>query len=452
MFDFYRHSPVMDYAVTHQLHDIYVREGLILDSHKDYTNIALINALEMDIYRQFTWTLCQGHLESVEGLLIPLTDIERYIEHVDRFTSLSKVIFRVEKTVERARFGYMVFRQEEQDPRDNELETERDRLFAAMVQFVQQHTSIHKYVLRQVDIPASLSLPGTNQTSTADIQFAILSLLPPLQNPRSIDPINWRKLVARLPDTNLDYVQSISLMHGMGMIPTRESSELLSKLPLLLPHCRALRNLEIETLGHDMFQWAVLEKKQKDSDRQHESTMVQSLSSWQHDYSSELVPLQSIKFTHKTLWDPVQELNDIAFAFSDSLEELTVRDKWDKWHISRIVPTDLDTIPQVVHGQTWDLPQLRILSFSVSYSRSHIDMDALQRFSALESLHLADKAITYNHRDIRPWSSAPTAQEPPFGRITSSIFQHGFFAPFCVSRISEIGNAVHALWLLYTVP
>jgi len=261
-----------------------------------------------------------------------------------------------------------------------------------MVHFVQQHTSIHNNVLRSAKVPQHIPIP--NQHSTTGIQFQTLALLPPLENPRSIDTSNWCALVARFPDTNLNYVESIDLTLNLEEEQEEMISELLSDQPPFLPRCRTLKRLVMRTLGHGMFHWAVLEKKQRDKGHQQESNMDRLLPSWEYGYYDDLAPLRSIRLLNaKRLM--LQVLRDIAFAFRDSLEELTVNELET---FERPKLTDLATTSQVVYGQDWDLPCLRTLSLKVHHFQLCFDLDALQRICALESLCLQDTITTYNHR------------------------------------------------------
>ncbi|KAF9349278.1 hypothetical protein BGX34_001882 [Mortierella sp. NVP85] len=398
MLGYHCRSRVMEYAVTHQLHDKYVAEGVIVNAPDKDRKFTLEYGLEKDLYRQLMWALCKDHLEHIEELTISLVDIERYIDHVDRLTSLSKVRFTVEKMV---RFSDSWFPlQEDKDQQRHKLEAEGDRLFITMVDFVRQHASIHKHVLRHAVIPDSYQLPRTSRRSTVDVQFEILFLLPPLQNPRAINNSNWLEFVARLPDTNLNYLESITLTTSIMIEQAEEVSRLLSDQPPLLQRCRALKHLAMETQGPGMFQWAVREKKQRDAGNQQGMIVDQQLSSWQYGCDNNLVALRSIQLTHKTPLGPVQELNDIAFAFSDSLEEMAATEKWDG-----NVMTVLSNAPRVVLGEGWTLPRLRVLDFEVLSSQLYFDLDALQRFSALKSLRLMDRIMEYNHREIQTWPS-----------------------------------------------
>ncbi|KAF9360967.1 hypothetical protein BGX34_007381 [Mortierella sp. NVP85] len=398
LLDVRRNPRVMDYATAHRLYDKYFTEGLIIDNRDYNRDTNLVSALQIDIYRQLIWTLCQGNRDSIEELSIPLRDIERYIDHADQFKSLSKVIFTVQKIAEPL-YDLPYFSQEEFDRSSYELEDRRDRLFLAMVQFVKQHNSVHQNLLRQVFVPDSYDLPETSRYSTDSVWSEILSLLPPLHNPRVINRDNLCRLAARLSDTNLSHVESIILNHlGWATNEEKTLTELGNIQPPFLSRCRALKHLEMRTLGPDMFQWAVLEKKQQDAEQQQQGIVGRQSSSWQHD----LVRLRSVIITHKAALKPVEELNDIAFAFGDSLEELSARVKWGQMGIAS---NDLGSSSRVVYGRNWNLPRLRILDLEERCLELHFDLDSLQRCRNLQHLRLTDKVTTYNHRDVRSWSS-----------------------------------------------
>ncbi|KAF9366793.1 hypothetical protein BGX34_007567 [Mortierella sp. NVP85] len=357
----------LHYAVTHQLYEECIAEGLFPNLPDDRRDEGVRCAVRMDLDRKLTWTLCQDHLETIEELAIPSLDIERYIDHAHQFTSLSRVNFTLSNILWLSR-EVDTYSQGDWIQHLKERDEQRDRLFGAM--------------------------------TAIDTHFDILSHLPPLQNPRSIDSFNWRQLVARLSDTNLSYVESIDRISGVNHDRGGRASKLLSKQPPYLPRCRALKRLATKTLGPDMFQWAVLEKKQRDEGHHQESGVGRHLS--ERGYHYDLVPLQSIRLVNKAASVLIQEMNDIAFAFSDTLEELAVSD-WGTQ--GRPVWTDLGDTPQVIHGRGWNLPRLRILSLEVNNFQLHFDMDALHRSSALESLCLQDSVMTYNLHDIWSWPS-----------------------------------------------
>ncbi|KAF9347634.1 hypothetical protein BGX34_002972, partial [Mortierella sp. NVP85] len=387
-------SALMDYAAKNRLYEKYVDEEHIANNVRDECRIdVLALLLERDICQELTWTLCQDHPETIKELTIPLKDIQRYIDHVHQFTSLSSVTFSVEDELSR-------FRMNINSPGLHEIkQEERDRLFEGMIEFVRQHTSIHRSVLRNVVTPSSTALGGTDKHWRPDVHFAILSLLPPFQNVRSIRT-DWIELLARHTDTNLGYMESIEAYSRDW--EAEDGSKLLSKCPPLLPHCRALKHLWTETLGPDMFQWAVLEKREKEAEQQQEGILDRQLCSWQQrHHTSGLVPLQSIRIYNRKQPPLGQELNDIGFAFGSSLEEMDVRDGIGRPH-NFIDQTSASRA--VLHGKGWSLPRLRTLYFEMSDLKLHFDMDGLQQSRALESLTMHDDMVTYRHRDIRSWS------------------------------------------------
>ncbi|KAK3806818.1 MAG: hypothetical protein J3Q66DRAFT_358526, partial [Benniella sp.] len=391
-------GPAMEYAYTHQLYEEYYAEGIFSNNIRR-KELALERAVRMDLNRQLVWTLCQDHMGTVEELAISSLDIERYIDHIHHLTSLSRVKFTVTDVLWLSRSLYTITRPEDWNRHSRERAQWRDGLIRSMVHFVERHACIHNNKLRYAEVPILLI---SKQTSAMDAQFEILSLLAPLQNPRSIDSLNMCALVGRLPDTNLDYVESIDLIFDDPTEQEKRVSKLLSARPLFLSRCRGLKRLVMETLGPDMFQWAVLEKKQKDMRHHQESGVGRYLSSQEHGYHHDLVPLQSIKLVNEAASVLVQEVNDIAFAFSDTLEELAVSDRGTQGRPIRI---DLGDTPQVVHGRGWNLPCLRALSLKVHHFQLCFDLDALHRSSALESLCLKDSVATYSHQDIVLWSS-----------------------------------------------
>ncbi|KAK3821550.1 MAG: hypothetical protein J3Q66DRAFT_367246 [Benniella sp.] len=397
MFEFIcNNSPLMDYVATNRLYEKYVDEGYIANNIRDECKDKVLElVLQIDIYRQLTWTLCQDHQETIEELIIPLKDVQRYIDCAHRFTSLSEVSFSGSGIGWNRRYMHTY------DWNHRQIEQrEFDRLIEGMIEFVRRHTSINKNVLRNVELPPPYQLYESDRYSRSDFYYGIQSHLPPLQNSRKM-VTDWITLLARHTDTSLGHLES--LRTTSDMVGRQEDvSKLLSRHPPILPRCRALKHLSVDALGLDMFQWAVLERKQKEAKQQQENILGQQLSSWhQSHHTSDLVPLQSIEISNKKPSPLGQELNDIAFAFSDSLEILSVRDGIRR---SNIFVNQSIASQAVLHGQGWDLPRLRTLFFEMYDLKLQFDMDALQRSRALETLTMRDDMVTYRHRDIRAWS------------------------------------------------
>ncbi|KAK3821487.1 MAG: hypothetical protein J3Q66DRAFT_398519 [Benniella sp.] len=399
---------VMEYATTHQLFDQYVAEGVLSDNiHDESKDKALEDALRIDIHRQLIWMLCQDHMDTIEELSIPLFDIERYIDHVDQFTSLSKVIFSCGRDMFLRGYKWVTHGEEDgHSAREVAIEKHdekhnRDR--TGMLQFVQQHTLIQKNVLQYVEVERDIDL---------DLFFKIQALLPPLHNPRSIGYGNWISFVVRMKDTNLNHVESITLSKNFESRRPRwgekeeKAYEIYRNQPFL-PRCRVLEQLKMYTVGPDMFQWAVQEKKQMDEARQRRRITSQYVSTRQHGYHDNdlvpLVPLRSVAISVKEPSHlPVQEVNDIAFAFSDTLEKLFMRDEWSR---NRDENGNLVSTPQVAYGRGWNLPRLQILVLSVYDFQLYFDMNGLGRCRSLERIRLYDNVKLYNHQEVRSWSS-----------------------------------------------
>jgi len=402
---------VMDYAATHQHYEKYFPGQPSSNVRGERMNETLERTIEMDLNQQLMWTLCQDHARSIEGLTIPLLDIERYIDHVHHFKSLSKVEFTVSNSLWSLESMITYMASGEAPQRDINRGDWYIRLIRAMVRFVQQHISIHKNVLRSVKVPSHLGIFRQPSTvpSTADIQFEIFSLLPLIQNPRSIDVFNWCQIVSRLSDINLDHVESIDfgldnlhIFSGPRIGAEERAFNVLKGHPSFLQRCRALRRLVMETLGPDMFHWAVLEKKKRAEGYQQKGNVGRHLSFQEHGYHHDMVPLRSIRLVNKAPLVIVKELNDIAFAFSDTLEELVVV----SGYTPIIIPfLELVATLQVTYEQDWDLPRLRILSLEVGHYQLHLDVDALHRSHTLEALRLHDCITTYSRQDIGSWSS-----------------------------------------------
>ncbi|KAF9118930.1 hypothetical protein BGX30_004204, partial [Mortierella sp. GBA39] len=131
--------------------------------------------------------------------------------------------------------------------------------------------------------------------------------------------------------TNLRYVEAIVAGYGQWREPVFEYSQLLRR-------CRNLKTLEMIPLSKGSFKWAVQEKAT-------------------HAECGSLVPLQRVHIQEYHSF--TDEINDIAFAFSNTLQFIRVDD---------IVQGEGD--PTVRIGQGWvDMPKLTHLTLSIRKSR-----------------------------------------------------------------------------------
>ncbi|KAG0040544.1 hypothetical protein BGZ83_002500 [Gryganskiella cystojenkinii] len=62
-------------------------------------NVFRYGALSVTLRRDLTWTLCSPVLEQIGSLIIPLSDIDRYLDSIERFKSLKSVKFIVDEVL-----------------------------------------------------------------------------------------------------------------------------------------------------------------------------------------------------------------------------------------------------------------------------------------------------------------------------------------------------------------
>ncbi|KAK3821514.1 MAG: hypothetical protein J3Q66DRAFT_333494 [Benniella sp.] len=401
--DIRKNTHITGYVLSKGLQTKYHAEGLPSDIYPAPKG-TFLNGLANDLRRQFTWILCQAQPERITALSVPLSDIARYIGHIDRFKSLSKVIFIIDKTVhiprELAKTPYI--KEEDREKRERELSAVRDQAIKDMAEFVDRHVATHPGVLQQALCPC----PDTHGFSDieTDLIGNIQLNIPNAPSPpvfHAIDDNNWCEFASQHSKANFQHVESIRLSKTTGLTrgdailkdPYRRYGDQQQTCTVHTDHyvpdgflksCRALQDLEIETLGRDMFQWAV-----------HERESYQGQSS--QPKPKALVPLRSVKITYGEPTSSVQELDDIAFGFSTSLERMAAHLEW-----KTATPGPL---PQIVLGKNWSLPRLRELTLSLRCAPSQfcMDLDVLQRSDALEWLELRDNTRSYNHQDIRSW-------------------------------------------------
>ncbi|KAF9350080.1 hypothetical protein BGX34_001423 [Mortierella sp. NVP85] len=406
--DIRKNTHITGYVLSKGLQTKYHAEGLPSDIYPPPKG-TFLNGLANDLRRQFTWILCQAHPERISALSVPLSDIARYIDHIDRFKSLSKVIFIIDKTIhiprELAKTPYI--KEEDREQRERELNAVRDQAIKDMVEFVDRHVATHPGVLQQALCPC----PDTHGFSDieADLIGNIQLNIPNAPSPprfHLIDDNNWCEFASQHSKASFQHAESIrlpkttGLTHGDAILkdPYRRYGHQQASTDHtdhyvpdgFLKSCRALRDLEIETLGRDMFQWAV-----------HERESYEGQSS--QPKPKALVPLRSVKITYGEPTSSVQELDDIAFGFSTSLERMAARLEW--LDTSGTKTTTPGPLPQVTLGKNWSLPRLRELCLSLRCAPTQfcMDLDALQRSGALEWLELRDNTRSYNHQDIRSW-------------------------------------------------
>ena len=192
--------------------------------------------LTINARQQLTLALCIPVLEQVQSMAIPLSDIHRYIGLIPRFKGLKHIAFKVENG-----------RYQDQQPE-------------SIIKFVQRHTRLFKNQLQTVTSPDDPNWPAiVLSTHPRDIYLDMLQLLPTVSRPTIIDETNWMPFLANIDIISLEQVESISAPQDASdwyddIKPRRR----------FLQRCRSLKHLQMVSLGHDMFKWAVREKRRKE--------------------------------------------------------------------------------------------------------------------------------------------------------------------------------------------
>ncbi|OAQ32546.1 hypothetical protein K457DRAFT_29837 [Linnemannia elongata AG-77] len=317
--------------------------------------------LSMDL----TWALCNERLEQLQSLTIYLEEMERYLAVVDRLPQLNRVCF------EQGTEEHFTARSDE----------EKQRMWQRMVLFVERHTELFG-TLREIDYPAC----------PQSMRWSLWRALPVVLDPREIDATNWLRFHAQTDRTRLDHVTSILIPAGcfsflQGYLKTMEQSE------PYLQRCRALQAYEMPFLGAgvDSFEWAVKEKLEAGYTRQGPNTSTLllpsiyslSLSDWNRPSHHSRVMVKHIK-VQANVGVLDEWLEDVVFAFSESLETLSARDDVSNPQLCSTLVT------------RWNLPRLRQLEMQRRRRSLRFDTGMLVHCPLLEELVLRDHMMYLN--------------------------------------------------------
>jgi len=97
-------------------------------------------------------------------MIIPLSDIDRYVNVVDRFQSLVSVTFKPDEFLEvsmRGSIGLRMIRDFGQ--LYEECKRKRAQQFRAMIVFVQKHCQLFPNLLQEADCPPDCNWPDRQQ-------------------------------------------------------------------------------------------------------------------------------------------------------------------------------------------------------------------------------------------------------------------------------------------------
>lgn len=323
-----------------------------------------------------TWTLCEPILEQIRSIDIPLSDIARYLAVVSRFQSLSFVNFVIDIAVDYQPGAIARMAQQSPDL-VQEFQQTTDQLFENAARFVEENVRLFGKQLRQVECP-ELYDGHYLQQYPKPIMTRIMRALPALDNPRHLHERNWLQFVFHLESTCLDNVRTV----------TAPSDELRWQTELMqageyLPRCRSLKTLQLPYFAPGTFRWAVDEKNR------------QVL-----DHERNLVPLRSVSIIQFNS-NPVLEIDDIAYAFSDTLEEFT----YNCNHLDEENEETWNPIPQTfTAGYKWTtMPVLKSLSILMDNHVLALDPHTLALCPALQTIDISDYKQNFSP-ETRVWT------------------------------------------------
>lgn len=322
-------------------------------------NSLTLTYLNLDMFRETSWVLCAPILEQLKSIVIPLSDVGRYLDNVHRFPSLTSVTFKMDDLGDIADYAVQSLDLVDLLKAQQWMEKRRQDLESA-VQFVQRHTVIFRGTLKEVFVPLDGSWNSHVQACPASYLTRMLDYVQSLIDPKELNDDNLSQFAAKIEATNVEHVQSICFLSLYD-----DWYQRLQSTPFL-HRCRSLRSLGIPTLGPDSFKWAARNQGQ----------------------DSRRVPLKEISIWAE--FEPLgNELNDIG----QGLETLEVfKIQGFLYH-----PQDPPVIPPIKLGHGgWRLPFLTILIVSSTVERVAIDPDLLCHCPSLEVVSLSDYFLTAN--------------------------------------------------------
>ncbi|KAG0200846.1 hypothetical protein BGX33_010740 [Mortierella sp. NVP41] len=354
------------------------------------------------LLREANWALACPILEQLRSLTIPVTDIKRYLDDVDRLKDLEHVQFCLDEVFE--------YRTENvgNDPATAELmeatKLRKDEAMQDLVRFVKEHARLFRGRLKTAVCPDSNMWPYAEQFCPEEIQLQFLQALLALHKPNFLNNTHWMQFVAHLSSTGLGYVQEIDLQNIGSTLYNRD----------FLQRCRALRRLKLDSLGQGSFNWAVQEKMgMQRTDNSVNNTFVthnnkQDTMLLHNDHRPlflqyGLVPLETVDI-NLSMTPFADDVDDIAFAFSATLTKLSARRSYTPFSI----PWGTQSLPQSIHvGRGWvDLPCLTELCLLFERIRLVIDQYLLIHCPNVVTVLLGDRTFEHHLQGLVPCRSA----------------------------------------------
>ncbi|KAG0210516.1 hypothetical protein BGX33_004833 [Mortierella sp. NVP41] len=388
--------------------------------------------LQLILYRESIWSVASPILEKLQSLTIPISDLQRYLDVVDRLERLESVCFRFSNSLfEFGRTNYGdVYSEEAQEMVESEEESEdgseeqRTVLIGRMVEdgseeqtkvrigeklrgmvrFIEAHKQLFKGTLKTATWLFDGDIHWESDIYPQELLLDMYRALPPVQAPRFLSEENLLHVVAHPGSTDLGQVKSFTYFEPDS--PWNYSD--IAVVPSILRQCRSLKKLSIQPLGAGSFGWAVQEKLQLESTGSRRNGGAagpapgQVLLRQEQEHKGGLVPLSKVSlkevsedYNSSPIRPLTDEVDDIVFAFGATLTDLAVS--------LRSAPYR----PSVSFGQEWvDLPLLTRLWITGWDTCLNVDRHLLSRCPNLEVVCLANaydaSSMVYRCQNIVP--------------------------------------------------
>ncbi|KAF9114752.1 hypothetical protein BGX30_006493, partial [Mortierella sp. GBA39] len=297
------------------------------------------------LYREINWHLTSRILEQLKSISISASDLDRFYSIMSRLGSVEHMEFILDEAID-YNWDYFggVSGELMSSPKAREA-----GLMLAMIQFVRDHTQRFPGRLRTVSCSNGGLWNDLEQKWPEETKLEILRLLPPLRSPTSLHRDNVQHVTLRLDSTDLSHVQEIYCARSFSPRPWftafRDNLHLIQR-------CRALKSLDMDTLGPGTFKWAVQEKKALGSGKK-VSWLDRSRSAYLY-LEHGLVSLEKVHLKEGAGEPLTDELDDIVFAFDQTLRSI----KFSSMYLSSLPSRPIHL------GRGWvELAALEYLSF-----------------------------------------------------------------------------------------
>ncbi|KAF9165442.1 hypothetical protein DFQ26_000123 [Actinomortierella ambigua] len=328
--------------------------------------------LRPQLINELVWGLAEPYLEQVQSLLLPLSDVDRYLDPTvfHRLKSLATVTLYI----------------------DDRPEQRLASRYTQWIEFARRHTTSFPRVLRDIRWHRTAGR-GSFGDPPPEIEDAWSRLLPPLDCPKRIDATNWKPMLKKWNEIDFSHCQEIVDPQRGDWPQTR-----------ILPKCRNLRRLTTSFNHPGAFRWAVEEKNallllleeeeaQAEAEAEEEEEEETPAGGESQDDEAKpqlpkLVPLRMLNMgCTPAIMDQV--MSAALDAFHDTLDSV------------RVLHKEYFTTAPFAVGEGWRAQKLKRLDLSTVSQGLLVNHDFFRQFEAIQDLIVVDKLYFYNPSTIR---------------------------------------------------